>query len=54
MLPRKVFENLHIVMVISALFEQLSGKVSSYFWLLTLSALSNMMHFVSTVLIMRA
>ena len=54
MLPRKIFENLHTVMVILALFEQLSGKVCSYFWPLTLSALSNVMHFVSTVSIMRA
>ena len=54
MLPRKFFENLHTVMVILALFEQFSGKVCSYFWPLTLSTLSNMMHFVSTVSIMRA
>ena len=54
MLPRKIFENLHTVMVILALFEQFSGKVCSYFWPLTLSASSNMMHFVSTVSIMRA
>ena len=53
MLPRKIFENLHTVMVILALFEQFSGKVCSYFWPLTLSALSNKMHFVTTVLIMR-
>ena len=57
MLHRKIFENLHTVhtvMVILALFEQFSGKVRSYFWPLTLSASSNMMHFVSTVSIMRA
>ena len=54
MLPREIFENLHIVMVILALFEQFSGKVCSYFWPLPLSASSNMMHFVSTVSIMRA
>ena len=54
MLPRKFFEKLHTVMAILALFEQFSGKVCSYFWPLILSALSNMMHFVSTVLIMRA
>ena len=54
MLPQKIFENLHTVMVILALFKQFSGKVSSYFWPVTLSALSNMMHFVSTVSIMRA
>ena len=54
MLPRKFFEKLHTVMVILALFEQFSGKVCSYFWPLTLSASSNIMHFVSTVSIMRA
>ena len=54
MLPQKSFENLHTVMVILALFEQISGKVCSYFWPLTLSALSNMIHFISTVSIMRA
>ena len=47
-------KNLHTVMVILALFEQFSGKVRSYFWHLILSALSNMMHFVSTVSIMHA
>ena len=54
MLLRKIFENLHAVMVILALFEQFSGKVCSYFWPLTVSPSSNMMHFVSTVSIMRA
>ena len=54
MLTQKIFENLHTVMVILALFEQFSGKVCSYFWPLTLSPSSNMMHFVSTVSIMRA
>ena len=54
MLPRKIFENLHTVMVILALFEQFSGKVCSYFLPLTLSASSNMMHLASTVSIMRA
>ena len=53
MLHRKIFENLHTVMVILALFEQFSGKSCSYFWPLTLSASSNMMHFVSTVSIIR-
>ena len=55
MLPREIFENLRAVMVILALFEQFSGKVCSYFWPLPLSASSNnMMHFVSTLSIMRA
>ena len=38
MLPPKIFENLHNVMAILVLFEQFSGKVSSYLWPLTLSA----------------
>ena len=54
MLHRKFFENLHTVMVILALFEQFSGEVCSYFWPPTLSASSNMTHFVSTISIMRA
>ena len=54
MLPRKSFENLHTVTAVLVLFEQFSGKVSSYFWPLTLSASPNMMHFVRTVSIMRA
>ena len=54
MLPQKKFENSRTVIVILALFKQFSGKVCSYFWLLTLSASSNMMHFVSTILITRA
>ena len=54
MLLRKIFENLHTVLAILALFEQFSGKVCSYFWPLTLSASPNMMHFVRTVSIMRA
>ena len=54
MLTQKIFENLHTVMVILAFFEEFSGKDCSYFWPLTLSTLSNMMHFVSTVSIMRA
>ena len=54
MLPRNFFEILHTAMIILALFEQFSGKVCSYFWPLTLSASSNMMHFVRTVSIMRA
>ena len=41
MLLRKSFENLHTVMAILVLFEQLSRKVCSYFWPLTLSASPN-------------
>ena len=54
MLSRKIFKNLRTVMAVLMLFEQFSGKVSSYFWPLTLSASSNMMHFVRTVSIMCA
>ena len=50
----KNFENLHTVMAVLVLFELFSSKVSSYFWLLTLSASPNMMHFVCTVSSMRA
>ena len=44
MLLRKFFENLHTIMAILELFEQFSGKVCSYFWLLTLSASPNMLY----------
>ena len=54
MVPRTFFENLHTAMAILELFEQFSGKVCSYIWPLILSASPNMMHFVRTVLIMRA
>ena len=54
MLSRKKFENLHTIMAVLVLFEQISSKISSYFWPLTLSASSNMMHFVRTVSNMRA
>ena len=54
MLPRKIFENLHTEMAVLVLFEQFSGKVSLYFWPLTLSTSLNMTHFVRTVSIMRA
>ena len=53
-LPRKFFEYLHAVMAVLVLFEQFLGKVSSYFWPITLSASPNMMHFVRTVSSMRA
>ena len=54
MLSWKKFENLHTIMAVLVLFEQISSKISSYFWPLTLSASSNMMHFVRTVSNMRA
>ena len=44
MLPRKIFENLHAVMVILVL----SRKFCSNFLTLILSASTNMMHFVRT------
>ena len=54
MFPRKIFENLHAVMAILVLFEQLSRKFCLKFLTLILSALPNMMHFVRTFSIMRA
>ena len=53
MLPRNIFETVHIVMGISVLFEQFSRKFGLNFWLLILSVSPNMMHFVRTFLIMR-
>ena len=54
MLARKIFENLHAVMAILALFEQLFCKFCLSFLPLNLSVSPNMMHFVRTFLIMRA
>ena len=54
MLPRKNFENLHTVVAILALFEQLLVKFCLNFLLLNLSVSPNMMHFVHTFSIMRA
>ena len=54
MLPRKIFENLHTVMAILALFDQLLGKFCLNFLPLHLSISPNMMHFVRTFSIMRA
>ena len=56
MLPRKIFENLHAVMVIFMLFEKISGKFCLNFLALLMSTGTspNMMHFVSTFSIMRA
>ena len=48
MLPRKIFEKLHAVMIILAFFEQFSRKFCSNFLTLILSASPNMMHFVRT------
>ena len=54
MLSRKFFEDLHTVMAILVLFEQFSGKVCSYFWLVFLSVSRYMIYFVRTFSIMRA
>ena len=54
MLLRKIFDSLHTVTAVLVLFEQFSGKLSSYFRPLIFSALPNMMQFVSTVSNMRA
>ena len=54
MLPRKIFENLHTVVVILVLFEQVLGKFGLNFWPLILSFVPNMIHFVRTFSIMRA
>ena len=53
MLPRKIFENLHTVVAILALFEHFLGKFCLNFLLLNLSVLPHMMHF-HTFSIMRA
>ena len=45
MLPRKIFESLHVVMAILVLFEQCSRKFCLNLLTLILSALPNMMHF---------
>ena len=50
MLPRKIFENLHTVVAILALFEQFLGKFCLNFLPLNLSVSPSMMHFVCTVL----
>ena len=54
MLPLKVFENLHTVVAILVLFEQFLRKFCLDFLPLNLSVSPNMMHFVRTILIMRA
>ena len=53
-LPRKNFENLHAVMAILVLLEQISRKFWLKFLTLILSALPNMMHFVRAFSSMRA
>ena len=45
MLPRKIFESLHVVMAILVLFEYFSRKIRLYFLNLILSASRNMIHY---------
>ena len=55
MLPRKIFENLHTVVVASLVFfEKILGKFCLKFLPLILNVAPNMMHFVRTFSIMRA
>ena len=54
MLPRKMFENLHAVMAILVHFKYFSSKLCFNFLTLIPSASPNRLHFVRTVLIMRA
>ena len=54
MLPHKIFENLHNVVAILALFEQFLGKFRLNILPLNLSVSANMMHFVCTFPIMQA
>ena len=54
MLFRKIFENIHAIVAILALFEQFLGKFCLNFLPLNLSVSPNMMHFVRTFSIMRA
>ena len=52
--PGKIFENLHTVVAILVLFEQIKGTFCLNFLPLILSVSPNMMHFVRTFSIMRA
>ena len=54
MFLQNIFEILHTVVAILALFEQLLGKFCLNFLPLNLSVLPNIMHFVRTFSIMRA
>ena len=54
MLPRKIFENLHIVVAILVLFKQFFSKFWLNFLPLNLSVSPCMMHFVHTFSIMSA
>ena len=54
MLIRKFFENLHTVVAILVLSEQILGKFHLNFLPLIMSVAPNMMHFVRIFSIMRA
>ena len=54
MLPREIFEILHVVMAILVLFQDFSGKLCLNFLTLNLSTSLNMVHFVRTFSIVRA
>ena len=54
MLPRKVFENLHTVVAILLLFEEILSKFCLNFLPLILNVAPNTMHFVRRFSIMRA
>ena len=54
MLHREIFEILHAIMTILALFENFLGKLCLNFLTLILSTSPNMVHFVRTFSIMRA
>ena len=54
MLPQKIFENLHTVVAIVALFEQFSDKFCLNFLPLNLGVSSSMMHFVRIFSIVHA
>ena len=54
MLTQKIFENLHTVVAMLALFEKFSGKLCLNFLPLNLNVSPNMMHFIRTFSIMHA
>ena len=53
MLPRQIFEILHVVMAILVLFQHFSGKLCLDFLTLNLSTSPNMVNFVRTFSIVR-
>ena len=54
MLPREIFEMLHVVMAILVLFAQFSRKLCLKFLTLILSTSPNIVHFGRTFSIVRA